>query len=124
MQHTNNITNIIVNLRIEGFHNWPDAFDEVDYLRHRHRHMFHICCKKRVTHDDRDIEIIQFRKQINAYLVLKYTSRDTLSCEFGSMSCEMIAAELVEYFNLQYCSVLEDGENGAEVIFNSFELKA
>ena len=32
------------------------------------------------------------------------------------MSCEMIARELAEVFDLFYCSVLEDNENGAEVI--------
>jgi len=31
------------------------------------------------------------------------------------MSCEMIARELIEHFNLSRCEVSEDGENGAIV---------
>ena len=34
---------------------------------------------------------------------------------FKSMSCEMIARELYEGFDLEYCSVFEDNENGAEI---------
>ena len=33
-----------------------------------------------------------------------------------SMSCEMLASELLQTFKLSYCSVLEDNENGAEVL--------
>ena len=51
--------NIIVKLQKEGIHNWDKCpFDEVDYLQYPHRHIFHIVCKKKVTHEDRDIEII------------------------------------------------------------------
>ena len=30
-------------------------------------------------------------------------------------SCEMIAQELLEQFDLTYCAVYEDNENGAEI---------
>jgi hypothetical protein len=109
-------TNIIVKLTVEGFHNWPDAktiVPEMGFLSDRHRHIFHIECRKKVTHSDRDIEIIMFKRQIKEYLEIQYGSR---FCEFGAKSCEMLAAELLLQFGLEYCSVLEDGENGAEVI--------
>jgi hypothetical protein len=35
--------------------------------------------------------------------------------EFGAKSCEMIAIELINEFNLSRCEVNEDNENGAIV---------
>ena len=105
-------TNIIVKIQKEGIHYWKDCdLEEVDYLQYAHRHIFHIVCKKEVNHDDRDIEIIMFKHKIQDYLTEKYG----VVAEFGGMSCEMIAKELLNKFELSYCSVLEDNENGAEV---------
>lgn len=113
-------TNIIVNLRIEGIHNWPDAkkiFPEVGFLSDSHRHIFYICAKKEVSHDDRDVEIILFKRLILKYFHEKYNPKypEVGPFKFGAMSCEMIARELLEEFQLEYCSVLEDNENGAEI---------
>ena len=69
-------TNIIVKLQIEGLHNWPEArqiLPEMGFLSDMHRHMFWISVQKKVTHDDRDIEIIQFKRQINTCLLLNYS---------------------------------------------------
>lgn len=104
---------IVVNFTIEGLHCWPTCYlAEVDFLKNPHRHLFHICCKKDVSHLDRDIEIIRYKRRISEHLHNKYGSP---CCDFGSMSCEMIAEELLRTFSLDYCSVLEDGENGAEL---------
>ena len=112
-------TNIIVKLQVEGTHNWPDATDgagaEMHYLEYRHRHMFHIVAKKEVFHDDRDVEFIMFKRDVQDYLYEKYYNKQDRCHRFGPMSCEMIARELLEYFGLEYCSVFEDNENGAEV---------
>lgn len=111
-------TNIIVKLQVEGFHNWPAAKDilpEVAFLSDPHRHIFHIECKKEVSHSDRDVEIIMFKRNILEYLHATYSkSKIFFVCEFGPKSCEMIAEELMKEFDLVYCSVLEDNENGAE----------
>ena len=113
-------TNVIVKLQIEGLHKWPgakDAFPEVDFLSVAHRHIFHITCKKRVNHDDRDVEFIMFKRDIIDYFREKYY-QDSIRCHnFGSLSCEMIAKELLEVFDLRYCSVFEDNENGAEITY-------
>jgi hypothetical protein len=102
-------TFITVNLQYEAIHRWEGCnILEVIYLQNYHRHIFHIKCKKEVKHDDRDIEIICFKNEILAYLS-KYKGN------FENMSCEMIARELVHIFDLSYCEVLEDGENGAEI---------
>lgn len=106
-------TNIIVNLQIEGIHAWPECpFKEVSFLRNPHRHIFHICCKKEVKHDDRQIEIIMLKRKILKYL-------NNFNGNLSYKSCEMIARNLSKEFNLNYCSVLEDGENGAEIFKNS-----
>jgi hypothetical protein len=108
-------TNIVINLQVEGVHSWPNCdIDEVAFLKHPHRHIFHIECKKQVIHDDRDIEIIQLKREIIFWLYSQYGNNHNVH-HFNSMSCEMIAKELFERFNLNYCKVLEDGENGAEV---------
>jgi len=38
---------------------------------------------------------------------------DEFGNNFGNRSCEDIAEELIETFDLLNCEVLEDGENGA-----------
>lgn len=111
-------TNIIVTLQIEGIHRWPKAlelFPEVKYLSDPHRHIFHIVAKKKVNHDDRDIEIIMFKKELQDYFKRNFWCDQLKMVDFRSKSCEMIAKDLMEAYNLDYCSVLEDNENGAEV---------
>lgn len=108
-------TNIIVKFNIEGFHNWPDATTfapEVGFLSDRHRHIFFFELEKTVEHNDRDIEIILFKREVISWLFDNYsTNREYL--EFGAMSCEMIGTKLVEQFDLDSCKVLEDNENGS-----------
>lgn len=118
-------TNIVVSLQIEGFHCWPQAFPAVDYLRDRHRHIFHITCKKNVDGIiDREIEIIEFKRKIQRFLLHNFgnknltNSTESSYCEFGSLSCESIAQFLLKSFDLEYCLVLEDAENGSEVLKN------
>ena len=60
-------TNVIVRLELEGLHNWPAAqgvFPEVGFLSSMHRHKWFITAKKRVNHDDRDVEFIMFKRDI------------------------------------------------------------
>ena len=103
-------TNIIVTLQHECVHQWSKCdLEEVLFLKFPHRHIFHITCKKEVTHQDRDIEIIMLKRNLNKFL------EDMYPKTFGDMSCEMIAEELLKVFELNYCKVLEDNENGAEV---------
>jgi len=106
------ITTIIVNLKVEGFHNWPKAAEilpEVAFLSDRHRHIFWYEIEKEVTHDDRDVEIILFKREVEEFLKAKYGS----PCEFGSRSCEELSKEIINQFNCVAVRVLEDGENGA-----------
>lgn len=108
-------TGVGVTFSVEGFHNFPVAEQmfgqEVSFLQHRHRHMFQFDCKRRVFHDDRDVEFILMKREIQQHVF------DTWGypAEFGAMSCEMIARDLLGVFGLYYCKVSEDGENYAEV---------
>ena len=113
-----NKISIIVKLKVEGIHRWKECnIDEVSFLRNTHRHVFYITCKKKVSHQDRDIEVIKFKRQIQSYLFSKYG----MPCDFKEMSCEMIAFNIFQEFKLISCEVLEDGENGAEVTNENLE---
>ena len=68
-----------------------------------------------VFHDDRDVECIVFKRKIKTYLEDKYYDEQYDLCNFKARSCEMLAKELLEEFDLVYCSVFEDNENGAEI---------
>jgi hypothetical protein len=112
-------TNVIAKLEIEGLHNWPDAqavFPEVGFLANMHRHKWFITAKKVVTHSDRDVEFILFKRDIIEYLSDQYYNKDSRTHEFGPKSCEMLAYEIMKEFDCCYVCVMEDDENGAEVI--------
>ena len=78
------------------------------YLEYPHRHMFHFKVQIEVYNDDRDIEFFIFKRWLEGLY-----ADDTLQLDYKS--CEMIARELYEQFDLEYCSVFEDNENGAEI---------
>ena len=107
-------TTIFVTFQIEGTHQWAECpFPDVDFLTDIHRHIFHFRCEKEVFHDDRDVEFIRFKREVMEYLRTKYYDGECL--KFVKMSCEMIAKELLEKFDLTKCEVSEDNENGAIV---------
>ena len=108
--------NVIVNLTFEALHCWLDCkLKEEFYLKYPHRHVFYITCKKEVTHANRDIEFIGLKKRIKNYLIDLFED-DNGNYDLGEHSCEKLAVRILNDFALNYCSVLEDNENGAEVI--------
>ena len=111
-------TYVIVRLQVDGQHCFPAAeelFPEVSFLSHPHRHVFHIEAKVEVFHDNRDKEFIMLKRDIQEYLKRSYYSDRFRMHIFGSMSCEMIARELLNEFNCQSVTVWEDLENGATI---------
>lgn len=96
---------------VEGFHKWEGAPEPVRFLADRHRHMFEIYAFFRVTDTDREIELILQQREIERYLEETYGK----PCEFGNMSCEMIAIDILEHFGCDQVKVLEDGAGGALV---------
>lgn len=113
-------TYIGITLDIEGLHQWSGVVDtpykdEVGYLQYPHRHIFRIECQKEVHHDDRDVEFIAFKHEVQSFIRKEFWSTHDNLCNFGDMSCEMIAKILLVNFDLVSCKVSEDGENYAVV---------
>lgn len=104
---------IFVTFQREGIHSYPDAPEGVEFLRHPHRHIFHFRVDIEVFHDDREIEFILFKRELEA----QYNEIGAL--ELNHRSCEMIADDLADYIQDNYpgrdikIEVSEDGENGA-----------
>ncbi len=113
---------IWVTFRKEGIHKYPAALtdpslatgDEYDvsFLGHPHRHIFHFRVWIGVTHNDRDIEFIQFKRWLE-----KLYNESTLTLDYKS--CEMMSDELYDTISAKYpgreiwIEVSEDGENGS-----------
>jgi hypothetical protein len=96
-------------LQFVGFHRWKDAPHQVKYLQSWHRHVFHVICGRKVTELNRQIEFITLKNNITAFVREKYEN------QYFEDSCEMIANEIMGIFDLSFCSVSEDDENGAIV---------
>ena len=115
---------IWVTFRKEGIHKYPAALtdpalatgDEYDvsFLGYPHRHIFHFKVWINVTHNDRDIEFIQFKRWLESLY-----NDATLKLDYKS--CEMMSDELYDVIKQRYpgrevwIEVSEDGENGSFV---------
>lgn len=115
---------IWVTFQKEGIHKYPAALtdpalatgDEYDvsFLGYPHRHIFHFRVAVKVTHNDRDIEFIQFKRWLeNLY------KDDVIQLDYKS--CEMMSDDLFDQIVAKYpgrdikIEISEDGENGAMV---------
>ena len=113
---------IWVTFQKEGIHAYPAAAtdptlatgDEYDvsFLATPHRHIFHFRVWLSVTHNDRDVEFIQFKRWLeNLY-------KDAI-LKLDYKSCEMMSDDLYDMISQKYPSrevwieVSEDGENGS-----------
>jgi hypothetical protein len=115
---------IWVTFRKEGIHKYPAALtdpnlatgDEYDvsFLGYPHRHIFHFRVWLSVTHNDRDVEFIQFKRWLEQ---LYSSTQGVLSLDHKS--CEMMSDELYDTISQKYpgrevwIEVSEDGENGS-----------
>ncbi len=115
---------IWVTFRKEGIHKYPAAAtdpnlatgDEYDvsFLANPHRHIFHFRVWLSVTHNDRDVEFIQFKRWLEQ---LYSSAQGVLSLDHKS--CEMMSDELYDTISNKYpgrevwIEVSEDGENGS-----------
>lgn len=105
-------TYIVVKTTFEATHHWPECpIEEVAFLRHPHRHIFHTTVKWLVSHTDRDKEFIVQKRLLEDYITQAYARRF-----LGRKSCEDICMEILTTFpDAAFVSVHEDNENGAEV---------
>ena len=109
---------IFVTTQFEGLHRWKDAPEEVAFLRAYHRHMFHVRFEVEVTKEDREIEFILCKRQLEKLIETLFVG------EKLDMSCETIATHILDFMTRERaicanraarCEVSEDGENGAIV---------
>lgn len=112
---------IFVQFTKEGIHKYPaalidPALNDVNFLGYPHRHIFHFRVTIEVTHNDRDIEFILFKRELESLY-----GNNTLQMDY--QSCEMLAEELIKYISVKYpgrqiiAEVSEDGENGATLTY-------
>jgi hypothetical protein len=108
---------IEVSFKKEGIHKYPAALTnpklaEVSFLGYPHRHIFHFYVKIEVNHNDRDIEFILLKRELESLY-----SEGIIELDYKS--CEMIAEDIINYIMLNYpnrrvkVKVYEDDENGA-----------
>ena len=109
-------TYIKVSFQKEGIHKFPGAKDlpGVEFLQYPHRHIFYFYVTMEVLHDNREVEFILFKRELeNLY------SEHALELDY--QSCEMMAESLINYIEENYpkraikVEVYEDNENGAIV---------
>ena len=108
---------IWVTFQKEGIHKYPAALEDpkladVSFLGYPHRHMFYFRVEVEVFHDDRDIEFILFKRELESLY-------DEKTLELDYKSCEMISDDLYNYISNKYpnrdviIEVSEDNENGS-----------
>lgn len=107
---------IEVSFQQAGIHRYPAALEDpklakVSYLGYAHRHVFHFYVKMEVWHNDREVEFILLKNELQGL----YSGQ----LELDYKSCEMLAEGLLTYLNAVYpgrdkvVRVYEDDENGA-----------
>lgn len=111
-------TSITISTNFEGFHCYPNAPDEVAFLRSVHRHIFYVDVTVQVKHDDRELEFFMVKREIDSFI------KDNLA-DLNMKSCEMIGRKILYFLLRRYPNrdaysihVSEDKENGATVTFN------
>jgi hypothetical protein len=108
---------ITIKTSFEGIHAYPDAPKEVAYLKYPHRHVFHVTIEISVFHNDREIEFVMFKHEVENMI-------RSLGDDLNYQSCEMLAEKFLDMVILlrprRSCkvSVFEDNENGSTVVYN------
>jgi hypothetical protein len=101
---------IWITTQFEGYHKYPDAPQEVEFLKYPHRHIFKLKIWIEVFHNDRDIEFFMFKNFINRMIEVN---------NLNNKSCEMISDDIYTIIKRTYpernvwIEVSEDGENGS-----------
>jgi hypothetical protein len=114
-------TKVWVTNQFEALHCWPEAPEEVAFLRNPHRHIFHVKVTVQ-TAKDREVEFFMLQSEVyNSILNLdKWGNTDSnqLGIYYIPLSCEKIAESIYKYlqkigYYVLEVEVNEDNENGA-----------
>lgn len=123
---------ITIRTQFEGIHRWPEAPEEVKFLRDPHRHIFQIRANVEVEHNDRDVEFIMLKHRVDEWLNTKHEQSGAGNVwHMGRMSCEQVAEEAIKVIQ-QFVGdqrtvtvfVSEDGENEAMVQYTGWQEKS
>lgn len=106
---------IWVKFQKSGFHNFPrasedDELSDVQYLGHKHRHLFKFKVAIEIFHNDRELEFHQFLNWLESLFLGEL--------DLNHKSCEMLSDDLAEIIMFKYpgrkliIEVSEDGECG------------
>lgn len=103
---------IVITTAFSALHSWPECnVIGKEYLRNDHRHRFTVTLKFNVEGNNREIEFIKKKEEVEDLIRERFERRN-----LGRASCEDICIWLMEKQpNACFCSVFEDNENGAEV---------
>lgn len=115
------MTTILVKNILEAIHCWPEAPDEVGYLKYPHRHLFHIETEIEVHHDDRDLEFMMVQHELMTFLSQENLFPLSVSCE---QIARAVGQHIVEVYGARTVTVTvrEDNENGARVYYDKENL--
>lgn len=110
------LTQVIVKVRVQGTHRWPEAPLRRGYLRYAHPHQFTFVASRLVNDPDREIEFHDLRDEVGK-AVLRLGSLDltTGQIHLGEQSCEMLARRVLEATGSEEVEVWEDEDCGARV---------
>ncbi len=108
---------IFVTTSFIGYHKYPEAPEDVVFLRELHRHKFNVKVTIEVFGADREIEFFILKSKIDCFIGSNFAhSKSTLSCE---QMASKIYNNVKEIFHNEgrrvEVVVDEDGENGAIV---------
>lgn len=115
--------------QFEGIHCWPNAPQEVCYLRSPHRHIFNIEVQIDVETNDREIEFIMLKHEVDSWInsaIVTQKEGTRRVWDLGSTSCECLANNLANFLHTKYqhrsiyIEVNEDGENGARLWLQTY----
>jgi hypothetical protein len=99
-----------------GYHRWPGAPSEAQFLCFKHRHVFKFKACLRVDHGDRQKEFFIVQKALQVAITKLWPACWLADKDFGENSCEQIAEKLLCFYpDVISIEVSEDGENGAVV---------
>jgi hypothetical protein len=112
---------VYAEIQVPGFHSWPDAPDDLAFLREEHRHLFLFRIGME-SHQSRQFEFFKLQQALRDYIEDAYDEvESSLGYDFGNLSCEEIAQNLLDAFRgmgiVNFVEVSEDQENGA-IVYN------
>ena len=106
---------ITVKNQFDDLHCYPNAPEQVSYLRSNHRHTFMLESTLQVFHEDRELEFYMVKDYIDSILVEIKGMEINKSCE---NICSFVMDKLMEKYGTQRfyrISCSEDGWNKATV---------